>query len=255
MEYNTIESCATNINDNNESSNLTSRKAQLVIDKVRAKTLFDQGRTANEINKKIFNGKYSLKTLYKWKNLSLDAKSIFPKKKICRKAKINGLLKKKICKMATTKKMSVRKISETLNVRISKTHGNVDEIKMFPNPKEFIFQQDHASSHDSNLSQEWCQANLNNFLNKESTPSKLDDFWPIERLWAILTSRVYREPRPKTILSLKKRIKKCWKEIEQSTLTKLVHQLPLRLLEIEKRNGGRIIDFKGHCKCQFCLNN
>ena len=126
---------------------------------------------------------------------------------------------------------------------------------MFSNPNEFIFQQDHASSHDSYLSQEWCKLNLPNFLDKNSTPAKLEDFWPIERLWAILTAKVYREPRPNTILILKKRIIKCWSEINQSTLTKLVHQLPLRLAEIKKKNGGKIIDFKGHCFCEVCCQN
>ena len=31
------------------------------------------------------------------------------------------------------------------------------------------------------------------FFTKEETPSKLDDVWPIERVWAIMTKMVYSE--------------------------------------------------------------
>lgn len=67
-----------------------------------------------------------------------------------------------------------------------------------------------------------------------------------------MTSNVYKEPYPKTILALKRRLKKCWSEISSGTLLKLVHQIPLRLKEIEKKKGFKIIDFKEHCFCDMC---
>ena len=124
---------------------------------------------------------------------------------------------------------------------------------MFPNPKSFIFEQDHATCHDSNLAQIWCSQNLPAFWGKKDTPAKLDDFWPIERLWAILTAKVYQDPRPNDILTLKKRLKKCWSEIQQDTLLKLVHQLPLRLKQISLNKGQKIVDFKDHCLCEKCV--
>jgi len=136
-----------------------------------------------------------------------------------------------------------------------KTIGKVDEIKLFHDNNSFIFEQDHASSHDSKLAQDWCSNNLKSFLNKNETPSKMDDYWPIERLWGILVSKVYKEPRPATIQLLKRRLNKCWSEISQHTLTKLVHQMPLRLRWICENQGKKIIDFNGHCKCVRCVEN
>ena len=38
-------------------------------------------------------------------------------------------------------------------------------------------------------------------------PPKMDDFWPIERIWAILAQRVFRSPGPKTIAAVMQRIR------------------------------------------------
>jgi transposase len=83
----------------------------------------------------------------------------------------------------------------TTNIQYrKKTKGKVNEIKLFDDNKSFIFEQDHAKSHDSKLAQDWCLKNLKSFLNKDETPAKMDDYWPIERLWGILLARVYKEP-------------------------------------------------------------
>jgi hypothetical protein len=72
-----------------------------------------------------------------------------------------------------------------------------------------MFEQDHAKSHDSKIAQDWCTKNLKSFLNKNDTPAKMDDYWPIERLCAIMTSNVYKEHRLDTIPLLKRHINKC----------------------------------------------
>lgn len=156
-----------------------------------------------------------------------------------------------------TGKKYVEDILPKLTIEIqnrTKLKGKVNEIKLFEKKNEFIFEQDHAKSHDSNISQDWCTKNLKYFLNKNDTPAKMDDYWPIERLWAIMTSKVYKEPRPDTIPLLKRRINKCWAEISQHTLVKLVHQMPLRLKWISENQGKKIVDFKGQCSCVKCNN-
>ena len=53
---------------------------------------------------------------------------------------------------------------------------------MFHDMKSFILEQDHASAHNSDLPESWCQTNFPCFWNKKDAHPKLDDFWPIERL-------------------------------------------------------------------------
>jgi len=133
-----------------------------------------------------------------------------------------------------------------------KKKGNIDEIMLFDDPKNFIFEQDHASIHDSNIVQEWCGENLKHFLNKKDTPAKLDDVWCIERLWAIMTQNVYRDPRPKDLAQLKQRIENEWSNISQATTLKLVHEMPLRMAEIVRKKGGRIVSLSAQCLCDRC---
>ena len=66
---------------------------------------------------------------------------------------------------------------------------------------------------------------------------------------------MYKEPRPTTISSLKRRINKCWSEISQHTLTKLIHQMHLRLRWISGNQGKKIIDFKKHCYFIKCVGD
>ena len=82
----------------------------------------------------------------------------------------------------------------------------------------------------------------------------MDDLWCIERIWAIVANKVYGggQKQPKSLPALKSRIIKAWKSLDAKTLTKVVHQMPLRLNEILNQKGGRIGSFKQHCECQSC---
>ena len=70
--------------------------------------------------------------------------------------------------------------------------------------------------------------------------AKWDDFWWVERFWAILCKDVYREPRPKTIKKVMRRVRETSLNVSEKTLIKLVHQSPARMHEIFKQKGGRI---------------
>ena len=89
-------------------------------------------------------------------------------------------------------------------------------------------------------------------------PPKMDDFWPIERLWAILAARVFREPRPKSIAAVMRRVREECRKIDESTLIKLVHELPAKMNEIHRRKGKKIPStFKPEnspfaCRCDVC---
>lgn len=129
--------------------------------------------------------------------------------------------------------------------------GSPLQIQLFKDSNDFILEQDHASSHDAKLTQQWCDEHdaLPDYLSKDDTPSKMDDLWPIERLWGIITGKVYAVTQPKDVKELKRRIRKAWREINPQTLKKLVHQMPLRMAEIVKNDGNKLQNFKKHCDC------
>ena len=128
-------------------------------------------------------------------------------------------------------------------------------LECFAHCRSFTLEQDHASIHDSNYTQKWCQEHVPNFLSKSETPAKMDDIWCIERLWGVMTKKVYEYPAPKTMEELKERIVNCWNDISSKTLRKMVHQMPLRIKEVLRIKGNKLINFKQSCQCSFCQNN
>lgn len=71
-----------------------------------------------------------------------------------------------------------------------------------------------------------------------------------------MTSKVYGQgqgqDQPESLEVLKKRIIKAWKSLDVKMLRKAVHQMPLRMKEIIKKNGCRVTYFKQHCECDLC---
>lgn len=126
--------------------------------------------------------------------------------------------------------------------------------KLFEDNDDWIFEQDHATSHDSAVAQNYLEENAPNFFKKQEVPAKLDDVWCIERIWAVMTYKVYGQGQgqPKSLDELKKRIIKGWKSLEVKMLRKAVHQMPLRMKEIIEKKGGRVTQFKESCDCELC---
>ena len=89
---------------------------------------------------------------------------------------------------------------------------------------------------------------------------KWDDFWSIERLWAIHSQRVYRNPRPTHISGVMRRLREEVRNTDPKTLTRLVHELPAKMNEIYRLQGKKIpVNFDPRktqhaCKCDVCVN-
>ena len=89
-------------------------------------------------------------------------------------------------------------------------------------------------------------------------PPKMDDFWPIERVWAILAARVYRNPRPTHISGVMRRVREAVREFNATTLTKLVHEMTAKMQEIYRLKGQKISpgwkakNSKYACRCSVC---
>jgi len=91
------------------------KEMELIIDRIRIKQLFEINFPISKI-KTIIGKQYSNKTLYSWKKLSWDVKSILIKHSSVR-PKTSSHFVKKIKQMATKKKMSLRQISHTVKGR------------------------------------------------------------------------------------------------------------------------------------------
>ena len=89
---------------------------------------------------------------------------------------------------------------------------------------------------------------------------KMDDFWPIERLWAIMAERVFRSPRPQTIAAVMRRVREEYRSFDKKNLTKLIHELPAKMNEIRRLKGKKIlVNFDPSkspfgCKCSICTS-
>ena len=90
--------------------------------------------------------------------------------------------------------------------------------------------------------------------------AKWDDFWPIEELWAVLSHSVYRNPRPKSIGAVMRRVAKAVRETDPNLLTIMIHQMPAKINEIYSLKGKRIPpNFEPSksafaCKCKICTS-
>ena len=79
------------------------------------------------------------------------------------------------------------------------------------------FVQDGAPAHAAKATQARCKKNLPNFIEKTCWPPNSPDINPVENLWSIMDEVVYKDPTPKTMKDLKRRLKQAWKKIPLST--------------------------------------
>jgi len=128
-------------------------------------------------------------------------------------------------------------------------NGPINRRKLFEDNDSFIFEQDFASCHSTNVNEDFMEQNfpahtptLHRFREKHPWyfPPKMDDFWVIERLWAILAAKVYRNPRPTHVDALMRRVRDAVRETKPETLTKLVHEMPARMNKIFEMKGRKI---------------
>ena len=83
--------------------------------------------------------------------------------------------------------------------------------------------------------------NLSNFIEKTCWPPNSPDINPVENLWSLMDEVVYKDPTPKTMKDLKRRLKQAWKKIPLSTsryMTFISHSMPQRLRNMISNKGG-----------------
>ena len=145
----------------------------------------------------------------------------------------------------------------------------VHKRKLFKKNSDMIYEQDFAQPHCTNANQEFMDKHF-----PAHTPTlwryqgvhelffgaKWGDFWSIERLWAIYSQRVYRNPRPSHIEGVMRRLREEVRQTDPKTLPKLIHELPAKMNEIHRLKGKKIpSNFNPSkspfaCKCDVCLS-
>ena len=113
-----------------------------------------------------------------------------------------------------------------------------DKRKLFSSNHHMTFVQDGAPAHAAKATQAWRKKNLPNFIEKTCWLPNSPDIDPAENLWSIMYEVVYKDPTPKTMKDLKRRLKQAWKKIPLSTLHDLSHCMPQRLPNVITNKGG-----------------
>jgi len=116
--------------------------------------------------------------------------------------------------------------------------GGPIERKLFSSKKDMTFVQDGAPAPSSKATQPWCQENLPNCIAKDGWPVNSPDLNPIENTWSITDETTYKDPVPKTMTELKRRLRFPWKNVTLDTLKELAHFMPRRLEKIINNKGG-----------------
>ena len=119
-------------------------------------------------------------------------------------------------------------------------HKNVNEAtdKLFISINHMMFVKDGGSTHAAKATQAWCKKNVPKFIEKTCWPPNSPDINPVENLWSSMDEVVYKNPTPKTMKDLKRRLKQAWKKIPLSTLHDLSHSMPQRLRNVITNKGG-----------------
>ena len=109
---------------------------------------------------------------------------------------------------------------------------------------DYIFQQDGARCHTSASTLSYLDQSVREYLAPEDWPPNSCDLNPLDYfIWSRLESAVYRV-KITSIEQLKKRVRKCWRELDQREVDRAIDGFRKRLKAVVAENGGHIIKFK-----------
>ena len=113
------------------------------------------------------------------------------------------------------------------------------ERSMF-NKEPFVFQQDGAPAHTSDISQSWLRKNIPDFISKEEWPPSSPDLNPMDfSIWSILETKACAKSHS-SVEALKKSLLREWVKIPQDTLRAAVEAFPELLKKVVGVKGGYI---------------
>ena len=100
------------------------------------------------------------------------------------------------------------------------------------------FQQDGATSHIAKLVQDFCEKNFKNFWAKDLWPPSSPDLNPMDfGICSILEQNACTKSH-KNVDMLKRKLVKCWKQIDTKTIRAICSKVPSRLRSVIQNKGG-----------------
>ena len=113
-------------------------------------------------------------------------------------------------------------------------------------PNGFILQQDGASSHTSDDTQNYLRHENINYITKDQWPPSSPDLNPMDYcIWNLLKEKVYKgEREPFDLDSLKSKIRESWESISLLDIRKAIKKWKKRLRLVIQEEGGPI----EHCR-------
>ena len=114
-----------------------------------------------------------------------------------------------------------------------------DSSRMFPN-RGFWFHQDSAPGHAAKVTQEWAENNGLHLIPPKHWMAKSPDAAPMDySIWAKLKKNVSK-CRVSDMKSFKRAIRKCWKELSQDYIRKVMDAWPKRVGMLIENEGRHI---------------
>ena len=107
-------------------------------------------------------------------------------------------------------------------------------------PGGYVFTQDGAPSHTSNVTQQWCKSHFKGFWDKNMWPPSSPDINPMDfAIWSILESDVCAGPHSSTAV-LRQALENAWSNISEDTVRRSCQSVVKRLEAVVKAKGGHI---------------
>ena len=131
------------------------------------------------------------------------------------------------------------KVTAERYVDLLQEHLLPDCVGMYPN-NNFIFQQDGATCHTANLTQNFLSQQPNRFIKKDEWPPMSPDVNPMDyAIWPALMDKVYHQRRaPFTEDELKQKILDCWELLTIEEMRNAIKKWKKRLRAIVEADGN-----------------
>ena len=106
--------------------------------------------------------------------------------------------------------------------------------------EQYIFTQDGAPAHTSNVSQKWCKEHFQGFWDKNMWPPSSPDINPMDfSIWSILESDVSKISYS-SVTALKQALATAWSNVDQETVRRSCLSVTSRLKALVRAKGGHI---------------
>jgi len=115
----------------------------------------------------------------------------------------------------------------------------VEAQRVFGQGQWTSFQQDSAPAHKAKVVQDWCRAQIPDFISSSEWPSSSPDLNPLDySIWGILEARV-NAVQHRSVDSLKKRLRAEWRKLSLKTIRTWIASWRRRLRAVVNKRGGR----------------